>query len=986
MGDHFLLRTLLTTAALVAFVGCGSSSDGFVSDDPNEDHDGYYGDAVGATNGATGSGSGGGSTGAGGSNVVPDDPERTIVEADVVQVHGDKLYALSEFSGLTIIDVSNPSEMRILGRRQLGGQPFEMYRVGDVVYAMFRGWGRYDTVEGGGWQWVTSSHVEALDVSSPQSITTIGSLEVPGWISDSRMVGDVLYTVSLEDGYCWGCGSSGGTTVSSFATSNPSSLTKLDELALPTGEDSFGWTRSIAVTDERIYVGGREWSNDANGASSITVVDISDPAGDLVLGAKVPIAGQITSRWQMDEHAGVLRVISQPWGADLYPEIETFAITSSAALTPLAKTPIVLPKPESLRTVRFDGTRAFAITAEQIDPLFTIDLSDPALPVVRGELAMPGWVYHIEPRGDRLLALGYDAQNPDGALNVSLFDVSDLGAPALVRRVAFGQGWGNFAEDQDRIHKAFNILPDLGLLLVPYSAWAYSEVGCSSYDSGIQLVDWANDDLVKRGVAPVRGEAKRAFVHDGTLFGMSDEQVRAFDLADRDALTKVGQLALSVHVSQVQIAGQNVARLSADWWTSEPRLEIVPLSDPSSAEPLGALDLGAMLGTAEGDASCYGWSYWSVRMFAHGDAVYLVWPSYTGSLARVATVDISDPSRPALRGHVDVPMNDYSGYGYYYESDQLVAQGDPVVQVGDQLVFQQIDPRSYEDGVGLPRGGRLTKVDLSDAAHPQVSSIDAPVAAGHTGLVRDGNRVLFSHWVPVDGMPGKVRFYFDRVDVGTDTLSRAEPINVPGSLVSYDRATRHLLSVDYVRRTKRVDSWTECEEAFGWAARYEADELDAYGWSGPGTCTILDRSLSLTEIDEDEDTATLLDARAIESHDWVSNIVVGEDRMFFTTSDYQLDGYSSSRVYAVGGLADGELQIGSVALEDMWWQTPIAASGTTLVAASMGALITIDTSDLDAIHSTRIGDLPWWVESAKVQSGRVFLSMGPYGLVTYELP
>src|SRR5690606_33223400 len=125
----------------------------------------------------------------------------------------------------------------------------------------------------------------------------------------------------------------------------------------------------------------------------------------------------------------------------------------------------------------------YAITAEQTDPLFTIDLSNPAQPQQMGELVMPGWVYHMEPRGDRILALGFDNTDPQGSLNVSLFDVSDMTQPTMIQRVAFGGDWAGLAEDQDRIHKAFTIIDQLGLIMVPYSGWSYTDdpYGCGSY-------------------------------------------------------------------------------------------------------------------------------------------------------------------------------------------------------------------------------------------------------------------------------------------------------------------------------------------------------------------------------------------------------------------------------------------------------------------------------------------------------------------------
>jgi hypothetical protein len=732
MNSHPWIRGAAQAALLVAgalaATGCEDRDTGaepsrnvFVSDDPTRVGEGDGGDTG---NTSTGTGSGG-SSGEGGNSpgpTPPEDPERLIAEADIVQIHDDKLYALSQYSGLSIIDVSN-DQLSILGRKKLGGDPFEMYLVDGVVYAMFRNWGEYREVDGA-WQWVTTSHVEALQTSDPSNITTIGTIEVPGYLADSRLVGDVLYTVSLENGYCWGCNAEATTTVTSFEASDPTAFAVLDQVEIADEGSDWGWSRSISVTTDRIYVGGME----SEQGSTIDVVDISDPNGELVVGAKLDVAGRIQSRWQMDEYQGVLRVISQPWDPSVNPSIQTFTVASSSEITPLGTGSIQIPKPESLRAVRFDGLKAYAITAEQIDPLFTIDLSDPANPMQRGELEIPGWIYHIEPRGDRLLTLGFDQADSAGSLHVSLFDVSDFDTPTLIRRIPFGGDWGNFAEDQDRIHKAFKILPDLGLLAIPFSAWDWDEWGCGSYESGIQLVDWANDDLVKRGVAPIRGDARRAFVHAGRLFGMSDEMVRSFSLADRDEPTKVAELQLSTYVSQVLVEGGLAVRLAADWWTSEPRLELVSADDPGSSTPIGTLDLAPMLAEVENDESCYAWGYWQVRMFAHESTVYLVWPGFQGDQARVATIDVSDPANPTLLAHVDVPVDAYNyGGSYWYGYGQVVVStGETVVQSGSKLVFEQIEYPKDEYGypmyweTGAPRGGVVRVLDLANPSPTEV--------------------------------------------------------------------------------------------------------------------------------------------------------------------------------------------------------------------------------------------------------------------------
>jgi hypothetical protein len=305
-----------------------------------------------------------------------------------------------------------------------------------------------------------------------------------------------------------------------------------------------------------MYVAGPEWGQNGPIGSTIQVIDISDPAGNMVEGATVQVAGQINSRWQMDEYEGVFRVISQSpeWNLVEPPHVQTYTVVSSNQLTPLGSTTLAIPRPEQLQSVRFDGPRAYAITFQQTDPLFTIDLSDPAAPVQAGELVMPGFVYHMEPRGDRVLGLGLDNTSGTGSLHVSLFDVSDLSAPTMIDRVNFGGEWGWFAEDQDRIHKAFRVLDDAGLVLMPFSGWSYDDLdvnGCGygTWQSGVQLIDWANDTLTLRGIAPTLGSARRGFLHGERLFAMSDDRVESFDITDRDAPAPTAKAALAQNVT-----------------------------------------------------------------------------------------------------------------------------------------------------------------------------------------------------------------------------------------------------------------------------------------------------------------------------------------------------------------------------------------------------------------------------------------------------
>ncbi|WP_437753314.1 beta-propeller domain-containing protein [Sorangium sp. So ce1389] len=954
----------------------------------------------GADGASAGTGAGGGAAGdadGGGDG----EAERAITEADIIQVKDGKLYALSQYSGLSIIDISRRDRLRLVGRHEASGIPFEMYLRDGVVYAMFSAWEQYILDDAtGGYTSVQTSRIEALDVSDPANIQPIGSFDLPGSISDSRIVGDVLYAVTFENGYCWGCSSSPNTTVTSLSVGDPADIDVVDQLTY--GDEDpygYGWRRSVSVTADRMYVAGIEWDGTDEGHSTIQIIDISDPGGALVEGASVEATGQIESRWQMDEHEGVLRVISQPglwWNNDAKPGVQTFSVASSEEITPLGYTELTLPRPETLRSVRFDGDRAYAITAEQTDPLFTIDLSDPEHPAQLGELEMPGWVYHMEPRGNRLLALGFDNASTEGALHVSLFDVSDLSNPTMLERVHFGGAWGSFAEDQDRIHKAFTILDDLGTILVPYSGWNYSDDpdGCGSYASGIQLIDFTTDTLTKRGSAPARGQARRAFVHDDRLFAVSDEEVGTFNIDDRDAPVEVADLTLATIVNNAVVTGDLVVRLSADWWTSGAQIEVVPAADPSRAEPLGKLDLAELSTGSEN--GCYGSGLAGARIFAHGQHAYLLWASYSAdwtSQTQLAVIDLRNPEAPRVASQRVLPFrgDGLSYLGYY---GNVVQAGDSVVQAGSTLVIRNVSSGYYyyDEGGGAgappPSEASLEIIDLSNPSSPAHRSVALPEGAGYTGLQIDGTTVLTSHWVPLPDDPSRARFYIDRIDVAdpSSPVVRA-PVNVPGSLLAFDRASGRALTMDYQTVEFEAADYVACYGTFG---RAEFLPHNQETWEGPGLCRATSHTLKL--VDVGAETARLRDESPLDDNRSISQVFVGDDRVFMYTYGnyyYADDGSTSDRsgILVASGLEAGSIETATRPSAELGFGGPLLADGKRLLISSYSppSIAVLDAADLDELTYETKGELSSYTYQVTVSGDRALCSLGHHGLEIVDL-
>jgi uncharacterized secreted protein with C-terminal beta-propeller domain len=76
-----------------------------------------------------------------------------------------------------------------------------------------------------------------------------------------------------------------------------------------------------------------------------------------------------------------------------------------------------------------NGIKGFFVTFVQVDPLFTLDFSDPENPFVAGELKVPGYFTYIHLIGENiLLSIGKDVAIENGStwnqgLQMSLFNI-----------------------------------------------------------------------------------------------------------------------------------------------------------------------------------------------------------------------------------------------------------------------------------------------------------------------------------------------------------------------------------------------------------------------------------------------------------------------------------------------------------------------------------------------------------------------------------
>ncbi|MFD0886352.1 beta-propeller domain-containing protein [Streptosporangium algeriense] len=245
--------------------------------------------------------------------------------------------------------------------------------------------------------------------------------------------------------------------------------------------------------------------------------DITAPgAPRYVASGKVP--GRLLNQYSMSEYQGHLRIATTATSADPAAPASSAPSSSSTVYVlkddTLAKVGEVggLGDGERIYSVRFIGPVGYVVTFRQVDPLYTLDLSDPANPRKTGELKITGYSAYLHPAGDgRLIGIGQEADTKGRTLGtqVSLFDVSD---PANPRRLSqmFQKDSGSEAEWDPH---AFLYWAKTGMAVLPLNTW-----DGTANTTGSALVLKIDDSAVTRAGTLVHPKPKPVKKDEPILF------------------------------------------------------------------------------------------------------------------------------------------------------------------------------------------------------------------------------------------------------------------------------------------------------------------------------------------------------------------------------------------------------------------------------------------------------------------------------------
>lgn len=238
-----------------------------------------------------------------------------------------------------------------------------------------------------------------------------------------------------------------------------------------------------------------------------------------------------------------------------------------------------LAKGEKMYSARFVGDRAYLVTYKNMDPLYSIDLSDPANPKALGALKIPGYSTYLQPYDENhIIGFGFQTEeivrrNSLGrvtstsakvtGMKMALFDVTDISNPKMISEEVIGDSKTNSTVLEN--HKALLLDKERNLLAIPiknyttnlsitedddissatnsYTSYlksrTYNKVGYAVYSldtaNGFNLRGIITHDVNSNDyTSDIRG-----LYVDNTLYTVSDKEIKANNI---DTLAEIKEI------------------------------------------------------------------------------------------------------------------------------------------------------------------------------------------------------------------------------------------------------------------------------------------------------------------------------------------------------------------------------------------------------------------------------------------------------------
>lgn len=369
-----------------------------------------------------------------------------VDEGDIVKTDGTYLYIMSSDSGRIQIVEANKSSPQKRGfiadtsttRESRSIQEF--YINGDKLSVIRHAYRTHEEVPA-----KSVTYLETYDISDRDNPKLLGTVTQDGTYKSSRRVDDYIY---LFTSY-YACDFKNVKKTEGYIPAVNGKVLPYDSIYIPETVDGTGYIVTSAVdmknpsqtTDEKavladgetfyvsssnIYIGSSRFDGKADQYDYTELMKLSYKSGRITFKAHGNVDGNLNDQFSMDEYQGKLRLVST---------LSYNSGTSTNSLLVLDENLKIiggiedLAPGEQIYSARFMNDMGYFVTFRNMDPLFSVDLTNPKDPKILGELKITGFSEYLHPYdGNLLLGIGQEISPDTGnfkGLKLSMFDISN---------------------------------------------------------------------------------------------------------------------------------------------------------------------------------------------------------------------------------------------------------------------------------------------------------------------------------------------------------------------------------------------------------------------------------------------------------------------------------------------------------------------------------------------------------------------------------
>ena len=278
------------------------------------------------------------------------------------------------------------------------------------------------------------------------------------------------------------------------------------------------------ISKDSLYL----YEEDYDGAMITNIAKFALDEGRISGVAATAVRGYVRDTFAINASDGYLRVLTTDYSTEdevnaLYILDENMKLTGQ--LTGIAPG-------EEIYAARFMGNTGYFVTYRNTDPLFTVDLSDPAKPEIIGELKVTGFSEYLHFWDDtHLLGIGYESDEKTGNIEnikLSMFNIENPGevteeAKLVLKDVDYSEALYDYKSVI--ISKDKNLI---GLVCEDYSS--------SRTKQTYQIYSYENGTFKKQaeipGINGVNYENVRGMYSGNVFYLWINDNITSYDMTD----------------------------------------------------------------------------------------------------------------------------------------------------------------------------------------------------------------------------------------------------------------------------------------------------------------------------------------------------------------------------------------------------------------------------------------------------------------------